>query len=176
MKMKRIAAGILAFTLLMSCAVTTWAEGVGMYVTIPYLGSSENPTRYDLMYFIGSTFYCLDQETYTLSETKHSSSEIKWGDSTTSVTGTGSGTITRIRLDNGNRNYCVAGICPGMGTSDVGYMLDEKGFSFDKYVTKNGEEWTVCKNSSTKRFVAYHITYATVDTIYYGMEGYMPFG
>ena len=61
MKMKRIAAGILAFTLLMSCAVTTWAEGVGMYVTIPYLGSSENPTRYDLMYFIGSTFYYLDQ-------------------------------------------------------------------------------------------------------------------
>ncbi len=53
---------------------------------------------------------------------------------------------------------------------------DNYGFVWDRDLNRNGEDWVIYKNSSSQRFIAYKLVRGYIDTVYYGMEGYMPFG
>ena len=178
MKGKRITACLLALFIVISSVATVSASAIGYYAHIDYLGTYDNPDRFELCYFVGSTFDRLDAETWDLYEKSRSSSEIKWGNTYVSVTGTGSGKITRVCLHSGDKNYCLGKLCPGLGSSDAMATIsnDNYGFVWDRDLNRNGEDWVIYKNSSSQRFIAYKLVRGYIDTVYYGMEGYMPFG
>jgi len=166
---------ICALIMLLICpCFSVYADAVSTdqyWKTIPYLPDDMN-VRFDVSDFVGGDYGNLLSATNKVSVLKMKETEIKIGNSNVSITAKTDGTITRVRLDSTDRDYCVEGICSNLGTSDANFLLNNAG-----YVEGNPSvdgEWRIFTNEAKGRFLAYKAQFASIDQLYYGLIGYMP--
>ena len=142
------------------------------YRQIIYLREEDNQRRFDLAPFVGEDYHELLALTDEVQVLSSDDNEIKIGNDSVSITARADGVITRVRLDEDDRSFCIMGGCTQIVTSDMNYVLGERGF-LKKGISEEGG-WWMYKNSDEDMIVATDVRMTTVERIYYGMSEYMP--
>ena len=144
---------------------------------LPSTASVAETSRTDLADYVGGNCRAL-QDDLLLQEILRSVDGIKIGNDDVSITADPDGTVTRVRLHEGDPSYCVEGIYPGLTTGQADSIVNDHGYSRVGYKTDenaDGERWIICMNREKGRFITYRVGGSRIDAVYYGLNGYLPF-
>lgn len=140
-------------------------------------GSVSERNRTDLADYVGGDCKALQDDLF-LQEILRSMDGIKIGNDDVSITADPGGTVTRVRLHEGDPSYCVEGIYPGLTAVQAESIVNDHGYSrvgckIDE--SADGEKWIICMNREKGRFIAYRAGDSQINAVYYGLNGYLPF-